>query len=401
MIYLDNAATTPIHPAVLEAMMPYLKDDFGNAGTMYELGRRAADAMAKARKQVAELIGTTPEHIVFTSGGSEANNLAIHGLLPHLTKIGKTHIITSMVEHDSVLKAVNSVCNPLGDNTKNNIKHDFGASFLSVDRNGVISVDELESTIRPNTGLVSVMYVNNESGVVMPVREISDICRKQKILFHTDCVQALGFQDINVEQIGCDLLSISAHKINAPKGVGALYVRDPNLLSPIICGGAYQEHGLRGGTENVAGIVGFGEACNIIQNETVGERSDKLYCLRSVFVDALKESLVKFSLCETLHFNSPDGSKMLNIRFDRVDGQTLLLMLDAKGVCVSAGSACRSHETHPSHVLLAMGLSEDEAKDSIRISFDPHMTYFGAETAAVRMSECVAALNGIVVNEGV
>lgn len=180
-----------------------------------------------------------------------------------------------------------------------------------------------------------------------------------------------------------------------------MYVRDPNLLSPIICGGAYQEHGLRGGTENVAGIVGFGEACNIIQNETVGERSDKLYCLRSVFVDALKESLVKFSLCDTLHFNSPDGSKMLNIRFDRVDGQTLLLMLDAKGVCVSAGSACRSHETHPSHVLLAMGLSEDEAKDSIRISFDPHMTYFGAETAAVRMSECVAALNGIVVNEGV
>ncbi len=400
MIYLDNAATTPIHLDVLEAMIPYLKEDYGNAGTMYELGRRAANAVTKAREQVADLIGTTPEHIIFTSGGSEANNLAIHGLLPHLREIGKKHIITSMVEHDSVLKAVNSVCNMLGDNTKNNIKHDFYASFLSVDRNGAVSVDELENTINANTGLVSVMYVNNESGAVMPVYEIAEICRKHNILFHTDCVQALGFQNINVEKIGCNLLSISAHKINAPKGVGALYVRNPDLLSPIICGGAHQEYGLRGGTENVAGIVGFGKACDIIRNEKITERSNKLYCLRSVFIDTLEQNLGKFRLNNTLHFNSPDGSKMLNIRFDGVDGQTLLLMLDTKGVCVSAGSACRSHETHPSHVLLAMGLSEEEAKDSVRISFDPHMTYLDAETAAVRMSECVAALNGIVINKG-
>lgn len=392
MIYLDNAATTPIHPAVLEAMMPYLKDDYGNAGSMYELGRKSACAVAKARKQVAELIGTTPGHIIFTSGGSEANNLVIQGLLPYLRKIDKTHIITTQVEHDSVFKTVNSVCNPLRDNIKNNIKHDFYASFLGVDNDGAVSVDELVSTITQNTGLVSVMYVNNESGVTMPIQRIAEECRKRGVLFHSDCVQALGFRDIDVDKIGCDFISVSAHKINAPKGIGALYVRNPALLFPIIYGGTFQEYGLRGGTENVAGIVGFGEACDIIRHETVAVRAEKISRLQDIFIETLTKRLTELHILERLHYNSSKGNKILSIRFDGVDGQTLLLILDTKGVCVSAGSACHSQETLPSRVLLAMGLSEDEARDSIRISFDSYMTYDDSERAAVIISECAAAL---------
>lgn len=385
MIYLDNASTTPIRPAVLEAMMPYLKEDYGNAGSIYELGRRAANAVAKARKQVADLIGTTPEHIIFTSSGSEANNLAIHGVVPYLREIGKTHIITSKVEHDSVLKAIQMIIT-------NRSEDAFRASFLSVDKSGIISADELAETVEQDTGLVSIMYVNNETGAVMPIGEIANECNKRGILLHTDCVQALGFQDINVEKIGCDLLSISAHKINAPKGVGALYVRDIDMLSPIISGGAGQEHGLRGGTENVAGIVGFGEACSLIQKETVRQRCENIEKLIEIFEQTLKSNLCMFHLDDIFHINSPRKSKMLNIRFDRIDGQTLLLLLDTKGVCLSSGSACRSHETKSSHVLRAAGLSEDEAKDSIRISFDPNMKLADVKTAAVRIAECVAVL---------
>ncbi len=347
------------------------------------------------------VIGCSPEHIIFTSGGSEANNLAIHGVVPYLREIGKTHIITSAVEHDSVLKAVNSVCNPLSCNTENVIKHDFGASFLGVNgTSGVVSLFELESLITDKTGLVSVMYVNNETGAIMPVKAIADECHKHGILFHTDCVQALGFQDINVEDIGCDFLSISSHKINAPKGVGALYVRDLSVLSPIIDGGAEQEHGYRGGTENVAGIVGFGEACSIILEETVTERSKKILHLCEEFKSTLETNLGMFGLSKSFHINSPKKSKLLNLRFDGVDSQTLVLMLDSKGVYISAGSACRSHETHPSRVLMAMGLSEDEAKDSVRISFSHLLKNIDVRVAAVRVAECVAILKGVVLKGG-
>lgn len=397
MIYLDNASTTPIHPRVLDAMLPYLKEEFGNAGTIYGLGRRAASAVAKARKQVADLIGCSPEHIIFTSGGSEANNLAIHGVVPYLREIGKTHIITSAVEHDSVLKAVNSVCNPLSCNTENVIKHDFDASFLGVNgTSGVVSLFELESLITDKTGLVSVMYVNNETGAIMPVKAVSDECHKHGILFHTDCVQALGFQDINVEEIGCDFLSISSHKINAPKGVGALYARDLNILCPIINGGREQEFGYRGGTENVAGIVGFGEACDIIREETPKVRSEKIYYLKAEFERKLRHSLNIFNISDVLHINSPPEGKLLNIRFDGVDGQTLVLMLDSREVYVSAGSACRSHETHPSNVLLAMGLNDDKAKDSIRISFSPQLKDRDVRVAAISIAECAAILKGVL-----
>lgn len=394
MIYLDNAATTQIHPEVLDAILPYLKEEYGNSGTMYGLGRRAADAVAEARQQVARLIGCDPNQIIFTSGGSEANNLVFAGIRQYLLSNGKTHIITSAVEHDSVIKAVKSVCNPLCCNTKNVIKSDFGATFLGVNSNGEVSVNDLLDALTEQTGLTSVMYVNNETGAVNPVHEIGELCRSKNVLFHTDCVQAVGFQDINVEDIGCDFLSISSHKVNAPKGVGALYVRDTSVLTPMIHGGAAQEFGFRGGTENVAGIVGFGKACEILAQNLKANR-EKANDLRITFERALKENLSSLGLQHILHINSEsEYSKILNVRFDDVDGQTLLLMLDAHGICVSAGSACRSHEAEPSRVLLAMGLSEDEARDSIRTSFS-HMQGTGEVLhAAEVIAQCVATLRG-------
>lgn len=392
MIYLDNAATTKISPEVIDAMMPYLKEEYGNAGSMHELGRRAANAIAKARQQVASLIGCEPRQVIFTSGGSEANNLVFTGLRPYLLSNGKTHIITTAVEHDSVLKAVRSACDPLCCNTENVIKSAFYASFLGVNRNCEVSVQDLQKEITEYTGLASIMYVNNETGAVNPIKNISEVCQKKKVLLHTDCVQAAGFQKINVMELGCDFLSISSHKIYAPKGVGALFVKDLSLLSPMIHGGTEQEFGYRGGTENVAGIVGFGTACEIIQRDFEVNKK-KMANLLLLFKKTLIEQLERYNLKQLLHINSPDtNSKILNIRFDNIDGQTLLLMLDAKNIYVSAGSACRSRELKPSHVLLAMGLLEDEARDSIRVSLSHMQESSEILYAAKEMARCVATL---------
>lgn len=394
MIYLDNAATTQIHPEVLEAMMPYLKEEYGNAGSIHGLGRQAANAVFKARQQVARLIGCEPSQIIFTSGGSEANNLVFAGLRPHLLSRGKTHIITTAVEHDSVLKAVRSVCNPLHCSKENVIKPDFYATFLGVNSNCKVSTDELSESITQNTGLVSVMYVNNETGSVNPIQTIGQICNQRNVLFHTDCVQAAGFQDISVNNIGCDFLSISSHKINAPKGVGALYVKDLSILSPVIHGGITQEFGYRGGTENVPGIVGFGKACEII-TQSIDANREKTNKLRMVFEDAIKKHLSAIGLRDIMHINSSlEQSKILNLRFDNVDGQTLLLLLDAHGVCISAGSACNSRKSNPSHVLKAMGLTDDEARDSIRVSFSHLQELNEVSQAANIMAQCVRALRG-------
>lgn len=394
MIYLDNAATTQIHPEVLDAMLPYLTEEYGNAGAMYGLGRRAANAVAEARRQVANLIGCEPSQVIFTSGGSEANNLVFSGLRPYLLANGKTHIITSAVEHDSVLKAVKSVCNPLCCNTKNVIKSDFYATFLGVNSKCEVSIEGLIDSINERTGLVSVMYVNNETGATNPVHTIGRICNQRNVLFHTDCVQAAGFQNINVNSIGCDFLSISSHKINAPKGIGALYVRDLSTLSPIIHGGESQEFGYRGGTENVPGIVGFGKACDIL-TRNIKPDSQRANELKNIFITSLRKCLSDIGLKNIMHINSAtERSKILNLRFDNVDGQTLLLMLDANGICVSAGSACNSHESKPSHVLKAMGLTDDEARDSIRVSFSHLQKTEEVVQAAKIMSHCIHILRG-------
>lgn len=400
MIYLDNAATTQISPAVLEAMMPYLKDVYANPGTIYGFGRQAADAISKARKQVADFIGAKPEQIIFTSGGTEANNLAIKGCKNHLTKINKKHIVTSPTEHDSVLRAIESLCNPLCCNDKKCIKPEFYTSFLPVDKRGHIQVDELEhmSYTYDDIGLVSVMYANNEIGVLNNVASVGRICREKHILFHTDCVQAAGSVALDVTKIGCDFMSISSHKIHGVKGVGALYVRDKQYLSPIINGGLVQEFGLRGGTENVAGIVGFGKACELA-GKGIEDYSRTVISFKKHFCEILKDRLADEHMETDVSINGllpKYPGKTLSLTFKNVDAETLVLMMGAKGVCISAGSACTSHESNPSHVLKAIGLSDDEARSTVRISFSEFNTVYEVERGAKLLAGCVKTLRGIM-----
>lgn len=390
MIYLDNASTTQIAPSVLEEMMPYLKEQFGNPGTVYELGRNAHDAVQKARNQVADFIGAEPEQIIFTSGGTEANNLAIYGVMYDNFD---DRIAVSRVEHDSVLRSVDAHANPV---------------FINVDSNCVVSVQEVErilsryhdSVRHNNIRMVSVMYVNNETGAVNPVKEIADLCKRYGVLFHTDCVQAAGCQPIDVKEIGCDFLSISSHKIHGAKGAGALFVRDKDLLPMhLIYGGASQEFGVRGGTENVAGIVGFGKACELAMYGREDYEKTVLYYKQS-FYNKLIDELKKDNLDDIIKVNGEaiqnSSGKTLNISVQGVDAETLVLMMDAQGVCISAGAACKSHESKPSHVLLAMGLTQGQARSSVRVSFSEFNTYAEIEKAACILANCIKVLRGAV-----
>lgn len=380
MIYLDNAATTKPDPRVVEAMMPYLSDYFGNAGSIHSAGRKANKAVETARKQVANLLHCCPEQIIFTSGGTEANNMVFRGIANYLKAIGKTHILISSVEHDSVINSAREL-----------IKYGFCVQFLPVDTQGIVSVDIVKHYIQENTGLVSVMYVNNEVGSVNPTREIGELCESHGILFHTDCVQAAGSFKVNVGEIGCDFASISAHKIHGVKGMGALFARNKDLLSPILFGGSTQEFGLRGGTENVPGVVAFGKACEICTGNTQNELIFTS-TLKQLFFDKLLSTLGEFN---SIHTNGPSvmtPGKILNLRFDGVDSETLLLLLDARGVCASAGSACTSHELTPSHVLTAMGLSLEETHNSIRFSFSRGNTEDEIFVAASILAECIKEL---------
>lgn len=384
MIYLDNASTTKIDPLVLEAMLPYLKDEYGNAGTLYALGRRANEAIEKARAQVAEFIGAEPEQIIFTSGGTEANNTVFFSLLDFLKASEKTHVITASNEHDSVLKSVRNLC----------IKDDFHATYLPVNKAGCVEVRNVKSALQKDTGLVSIMYMNNETGSENPITEIGGLCSEHGILFHTDCVQAAGCSKLDVDKFNCDFLSISSHKIHGPKGVGALYVRCRGMCNPLIHGGSSQEFGLRGGTENVAGIVGFGMACALM-NKHLHEVDVHTSSLKQIFYNMLANELDKLGASGIFHVNGDaviKHGKTINLRFDGVDAETLLLVLDARGVCVSAGSACRSHESEPSHVLLAMGIEPEDARNSVRFSFSKMNTEDEVRTAAVIVAECVCNL---------
>lgn len=385
MIYLDNAATTQIDPRVLETMMPYLTAQYGNAGTLYKFGRAANEAVQDARTHVAKFVGGSPENVIFTSGGSEANNLVFHGVKEYLKRIGHTHILVSAVEHKSVLKAAESL-----------VKDGFCVEHIPVLPDGSVPVEAVKRAVRPDTGLVSVMYVNNETGTVNPVCEIGSFCMKHRILFHTDCVQAAGCHPIDVTEIGCDFLSVSAHKIHGPKGVGALYVQDTSMLTPLICGGDRQEFGLRGGTENVAGIVGFGRACEISAGQLHAD-TVQISMLKQMFFTELSSALTELGMDASAHIHINGMSlllpgKTLNLRIDGVDGETLILMLDSKEICISAASACTSHKAEPSHVLTAMGLTEEEARSSIRISFSRMNTEDEVVNAAHIMASCISVL---------
>ena len=393
MIYLDNAATTKISPEVLEKMRPYLTNEFGNAGTIYSLGRRAKAAIDEARQHVADLIGARPEQIIFTSGGTEANSLAILGVREHLMSIGKNHIITSPVEHESVLRAVDLLCSL---RSYNDTKEWFYSSCLSVDSCGRVSAHELMQKLldHDDVGLVSVMGANNELGSDNALYGIGFYCKNlsgdHKILFHTDCVQAAGTIPLHVNEIACDLLSLSSHKLHGPKGVGALFVKDISILSPIVPGGRAQEFGLRGGTENVAGIVGFGEACRLAGINR-RENVRKIIDHKQAFYEALCDRLGAFKINGTLPF---EESKTLSMTFPGVDSETLVLMADSRDVYISSGSACQSHESRPSHVLKAIGLSDDEARNTVRISFSEDNTKQEVCEAAQIIAECVLTLRG-------
>lgn len=397
MIYLDNSATTPIHPEVLKAMMPYLKGGYGNAGAVYRIGRESAKAIQKAREQVAQLFNASADQIVFTSGGSEGNNMVFsYGMRCMLEERGKKHVVISQIEHDSIYEAATHMFKPSG---KADIKDDFYIQFIHTKSDGTVDMKHLEALLDEDEsiGLVSVMYVNNETGAVNPVNHIGEICRERGVLFHTDCVQAAGCHPIDTNIIGCDFATISGHKIYAPKGIGAIYIKDKTLARSLIYGGANQEFGLRGGTENVAGIVGLGKACDLICSD-FGTQRVTVSLLKRLFYGNMISYLKEVNLEDRIHVNGAsvgDVGKTLNLRVENIDSETLLLMLDAKGVCISAGSACHSHKSEPSRVLTAMGLSDDEARDSVRISFSSTNTPAEVEEAAAIFSSCIEALAGL------
>jgi len=350
-IYMDHNATTPVHPEVLNAILPYYKEFYGNASSVHAFGREARVAMEEAREKIAEFIGAQPREIVFTSGGTEADNFAIEGAAFENAKKG-THIITCAIEHHAVL----NTCKHLEE-------HGFQVSYLGVDRYGVVNPDDVREAIRNDTILITIMYANNEIGTIEPMQEIGKIAKEKGIIFHTDAIQAVGKIPVKVDESGIDLMSMSAHKIYGPKGVGALYVRRGTRIEPLIRGG-HHERNRRAGTENVPGIVGFGKAIEIAAAD-MEEEGNRLWNLTEKLRTGLQNQL------EYVYANSHPTQRLpgtMNLSFDFLEGESIVLNLDMKGVAVSTGSACTSGSLEPSHVLMALGLPPATAQGSIRFS---------------------------------
>ncbi len=386
-IYLDNSATTPVDPAVVEAMLPYLMAKFGNASSIHFFGQEARAALDKARHQVAALINARPTEIVFTSGGTEANNLAIRGLIEARQdrdggeKAGKPHIITSTIEHSAVL----NVCEDLG-------KQGISVTCLPVYENGIVRVEDVKAAITDDTVLISVMAANNEIGTLQPIAEIGKFVRElreggRKIWFHTDAVQAAGKMPLDVEAIGCDLLSISAHKIYAPKGTGALYVRRGVRLHPQNLGG-HQERERRGGTESIPNIVAFGAACEIAQTE-LEKSAEELGRMRDSFESKVGEIIPDIIYNGDRENRLPNVS---NISFRSIEGEGLLINLDMQGIAVSTGSACSSGSLEPSPVIRALGHDDELARGAIRFSFGRFNTPEDVDQLLNVLPEAVANL---------
>lgn len=356
-IYADNAATTALSPEVLQDMMPYLTTVYGNPSSMYSIGSEAQKAVELARVDVAEAINALPREIFFTSGGSESDNWAIKGVARALKAKGKNHIITSAFEHHAVLHT----CDALK-------KEGFEITLLDVHSDGLVRPEELEAAIKDTTALVSIMYANNEIGTIQPIEELGAICRRHGVLFHTDAVQAMGNVPIDVKKQNIDLLSMTAHKLHGPKGCGALYIRQGVRPQILIDGGA-QERGMRAGTENVAGIVGLASAVKRAK-ATMEQRTERLTGLRNRLIDSL-------SKIERSRLNGDREKRLpgnINMCFEGIEGEALLLRLDLMGICASSGSACTSGSLDPSHVLLAIGLPHEIAHGSLRLSFSDETT---------------------------
>lgn len=363
-IYLDYAASTPIDRKVLKAMGPYLKKEFGNASSIHGFGQRALAAIDGSRQAAADFLNCRLEEVIFTGSATEANNLAIFGTV----KKGD-HIITSNIEHHAVLEP----CQTLE-------KRGAEVTYLPVDKDGLVSVPDVDKAIKPNTVLVSIMYANNEMGTIQPIQEIGQLLKGHKILFHTDAVQAANYLDCDIEKLGVNLLTLSSHKIYGPKGAGILYVKKGTPLSPLIYGGG-QEYGLRSGTENVAAIVGFGQALREIcpcGTSPEGRQNPKSK-IQNIKIRQFRDKLIK-DILKFIPNSRLNGSRLqrlpnnVNISFKGAEGEAVVIALDQRGIACSTGSACSSRSLEPSHVLLALGLSDEEAHGSLRISLGKYTT---------------------------
>jgi cysteine desulfurase len=371
-VYLDNNATTPVLPKVLEAMRPYFGERFGNASSIHHHGQETRAAVERARESMADLLGCRPAEVVFTSGGTEADNLAIFGL----ARSGD-HVITSTIEHHAVLNS----CKHLAEKG-------IEVTSVPVDGRGLVDPDDLRRALRPNTKLVTIMFANNETGVIQPVEELGKICAEAEVYFHTDAVQAAAKVPIRVKEIGCDLLSISGHKIHAPQGVGALYVRKGTTLEPMLYGGSH-ERSRRAGTENVPGIVGLGKAAELaVQGFKNGEIA-RMAALRDSLERAILQNVEGAGVNGE---GAPRVPNTSNIYFDYIEGEALIISLDLKGLAVSTGAACSSGAIEPSHVLTAMGLRPDRARASIRFSLGKQNTAEDVEFAIELVPASVARL---------
>ncbi|OIO49983.1 cysteine desulfurase NifS [bacterium (Candidatus Gribaldobacteria) CG_4_10_14_0_2_um_filter_41_16] len=355
-VYLDYAATTPQSPEATKAMRPYFEKHYGNASSLHQFGQRAREAVEASRQNIAKFLNCSMAEVFFTGSATEADNLAILGVI----KSSKLHIITTAIEHPAVLEPIKRL-EKLGE---------IEVTYLPVSRDGLVKVEDIEKAIRPNTVLVSIMYANNEIGVIQPIVEIGKVIKAtdQKIIFHTDAVQAANYLDCDVQKLGVDLLTLSGHKIYGPKGVGALYVKKGAALEPIMFGG-HQEQGLRPSTENVAAIAGLGAAIATISNRK--SQIANIKKLRDKLLDGILKNIPKTSLNGSADNRLPNN---VNISFSGVEGESILMALDQKGVCVSTGSACASGSLQPSHVLMALGLSHQQAHGSIRFSLGKYTT---------------------------
>ncbi len=374
-VYLDNNATTPVLPEVFEAMKPFYLEEFGNASSIHHYGQRARSAVEKARSSVAALLNARPAEIVFTSGGTEGDNAAIFGLVNR-----GDHIIASTIEHSAVM----NTCKRLE-------QMGCEVTFVPVNGRGEVDPEEVRKALRPNTRLISIMMANNETGVVQPVEEISRIAREADVFFHTDAVQAAGKIPIDVQQIGCDVLTISGHKIHAPQGTGAVYIKRGTLIQPIIYGGSHERQ-RRAGTENLPGIVGLGKAAELSKTWLGGNGPAEMAALRDRLQNSILNAIPDCGI-------NGEGAKRVpnttNLWFDYIEGEALVIALDLKGLAVSSGAACSSGAIEPSHVLLAMELTHERARSSVRISMGKQTTSEDIDFATKVLPETIGRLREI------
>jgi len=380
-IYMDANATTPLLPEVFDAMRPWLIESFGNASSVHQYGQQARAAVEHARESVARLINCRESEIVFTSGGTESDNMALFGLV----KPGD-HVITSSIEHHAVLHTASQLC-----------QRGVEVTFLPVSRVGRVDPDDVRRALRPNTALISVMMANNETGVIQPVEEIGRIAEEADVWFHTDAVQAAGKIDIDVKAIGCDVLSISGHKMHAPQGTGVLYVRRGTHIEPLFYGGSHERQ-RRAGTENVAGIVGLGRAAELAYDALRNRTMDRVAALR----DRLEAGvLARVEYSEINGVGAPRVPNTTNLEFDYLEGEALVIALDLKGLAVSGGSACMSGASEPSHVLTAMGLVNTQARASLRFSLTKLNTDADVDAALELVPAAVSRLRELApINAG-